>query len=117
MPINILFDILAPIYDRVIGDRDPAEMVDVLELSNEVSLLDVGGGTGRVSSDLRKHVSNLYLVDLSLTMLGEAKKKGIQDLSSTSSENLPFQSNSIDRIMVMDALHHFPNQEKVIEEL
>ncbi len=117
MPINFLFDVLAPIYDRIIGEREPEELVQALNLSNDLSLLDVGGGTGRVSAKLKKFVKKLYLVDISSSMLEEARKKGLRQLSHSSSEKLPFKSNSMDRIMVVDALHHFPNQEKVIKEL
>lgn len=117
MTINFLFDILAPVYDKVIGIREPEELIKVLDLPTAGALLDVGGGTGRVSSKLKSEVGNLFITDLSFSMLLQAKEKPVRLLSQSSSHLLPFPDNYFDRVMVIDALHHFSDQELVIIEL
>ena len=117
MPINIHFDFLAPIYDRVIGKREPEEFVELLNLPTNGILLDAGGGTGRASLGLRSHVGQLIIADLSRPMLTEARSKGHDHLVQASSKALALPDNSVDRIMVVDALHHFANQAEVVCEL
>lgn len=117
MPNNKLFDFVAPLYDKVIGIRDPKRLIDLLELPINGTLLDAGGGTGRVSIALKNHVGKLFISDLSRSMLIEAKAKDHDDLIQTSSEKNPFPSDFFDRIIVIDALHHFPNQKETIKEL
>jgi ubiquinone/menaquinone biosynthesis C-methylase UbiE len=47
------FDRLAPLYDRVIGPPNPARLQTLLDLPTPGRLLDAGGGTGRVTAQLR----------------------------------------------------------------
>ena len=70
------FGFLAPFYDRVIGPPDPARLLELLRLPVTGRLLDAGGGTGRVSSQLRPYVDALFISDLSAKMLQETREKG-----------------------------------------
>ena len=117
MPINVLFDFLAPIYDHVFRERLPEELMEVLALPAKGFMLDAGGGTGRVSSQLRKHVDNLVIADLSRPMLRKASDKHDCCFVQTSATSFPFPDNFFSRIMVIDALHHFPDQPGVVKEL
>lgn len=117
MPNNKLFDKLAPIYDRFIGIRDPELLINLLDLPTDGSLLDAGGGTGRVSLSLKDHVGQLIISDLSRSMISEAQTKGHDQLVQTSVTENPFPNEHFDRIIVIDALHHFPNQAKTVKEL
>lgn len=117
MAINFLFDILAPIYDRVIKPREPEEFAQLLDLPTDGWLLDVGGGTGRVSASLSPLVDKLVICDLSLPMMQEARSKGITCLAQGSSHGLPFPSDHFERILVVDALHHFSHQQGAVADL
>lgn len=117
MAINFLFDLLAPVYDRVIKPREPEEFAELLGLPTDGWLLDVGGGTGRVSSTLTSMVGKLVLCDLSLPMMMEAKNKDMPCLVQGSSHLLPFPSNFFERVLVVDALHHFSDQQGAIKDL
>ena len=117
MPNNKLFDKLAPLYDRVIGVRDPDILINLLDLPIKGSLLDAGGGTGRVSLSLKDHVGQLIISDLSRSMISEAQSKGHDQLVQTSVTENPFPNNHFDRIIVIDALHHFPSQAETVKEL
>ena len=66
------FGILAPFYDRVIPPSD----LNRLRLPTTGRLLDAGGGTGRVSSQLRHLVDEVIISDSSALMLKQAQLKG-----------------------------------------
>lgn len=80
-------------------------------------MLDAGGGTGRVSSTLRHLVGQLVVGDSSRRMLKHAQLKGNLRPVQTYVELLPFPNASFERILVVDALHHFRDQRAAIREL
>jgi demethylmenaquinone methyltransferase/2-methoxy-6-polyprenyl-1,4-benzoquinol methylase len=111
------FKLVAPFYEKVIPPPDPGHLENLLNLPIKGSLLDVGGGTGRVSSQLLPLVGELVLTDVSFGMLRQAKRKGNLLMSLAYAEMLPFPTESFERILVVDALHHFADQHKAIKEL
>jgi demethylmenaquinone methyltransferase/2-methoxy-6-polyprenyl-1,4-benzoquinol methylase len=111
------FGYLAPVYDRVIGPPDPARLQDLLRLPVAGRLLDAGGGTGRVSSQLRPLVDELFISDLSGKLLLQAQEKGLCCPAVAHVEELPFPDDSFERLLVVDALHHFCDQREAIAEL
>jgi demethylmenaquinone methyltransferase/2-methoxy-6-polyprenyl-1,4-benzoquinol methylase len=80
-------------------------------------LLDAGGGTGRVSAQLIPLVDELVLTDSSKGMLAQARQKKRLRVSQSHTERLPFADSSFDRILVVDALHHFADQREAISEM
>lgn len=117
MANNIHFDFIASIYDRVIGPPDPNRLQAVLDLPTAGWLLDAGGGTGRVAAHLRPLVGRLVLSDLSAPMLAQAQEKGIACPVQTHVERLPFPDGHFDRVLAVDALHHFADQRLAVAEL
>lgn len=111
------FDFLAPFYDRLIGLPDPARLRELLRLPTPGWLLDAGGGTGRVSTGLRPFVGGLVVSDFSGPMLRQVRQKGSLWPTQVRVERLPFPDESFDRILVVDALHHFHQQSAAIGEL
>ena len=111
------FDIIAPFYDRVIHKLDLKRLINLLKLPARGRMLDAGGGTGRVSSRLRPMIDDVVVCDLSLPMLKQAKHKGRLLTAQSHIEQLPFPDESFERILVVDALHHFCNQQQSIQEL
>jgi ubiquinone/menaquinone biosynthesis C-methylase UbiE len=111
------FGWLAPIYDRVIPPSDLARLRDRLRLPVAGRLLDAGGGTGRVSSQLSQLVDEVVISDLSASMLKRAQAKGKLQPAQAHAERLPFPDASFDRVVVVDALHHFCNQREAVEDL
>jgi len=55
------FDLLAPIYERVIPPAVTESMLRELDPGPNCRLLDAGGGTGRVSGFLQEHVGSVVL--------------------------------------------------------
>lgn len=117
MTTNIHFDFIASIYDRVIGPPDPGRLQAVLDLPTAGWLLDAGGGTGRVASHLRPLVGRLVISDLSAPMLAQAQEKGIACPVQTHVERLPFPDGHFDRVLAVDALHHFADARLAVAEL
>ncbi|MDY6847410.1 MAG: methyltransferase domain-containing protein [Chloroflexota bacterium] len=110
------FDFISPLYDFVFGRRTHHEIVDFADVSEDQTLLDLGGGTGRVSVLFKMKVKNLFVADSSANMLKEAKDKGLITLNSNS-ERLPFRDDSIQRIIMVDAFHHVRNQQETLQEM
>ena len=114
--MNSHFNILAPFYDRAIPFTRLDQMLKVLDLPHAGSLLDAGGGTGRVADALRPYVGWVVVADVSHGMLAQARLKDLS-VTSTESECLPFPDGAFDRVLMVDALHHVRNQAETIREL
>lgn len=117
MPILDHFGILAPIYDRAIPLREAEKFIEKIGLPVNGTILDAGGGTGRVAAALREKAGNTIVADLSFKMLTEAAAKGGLQLACSHSEYLPFPANSFDRVIMVDAMHHVCNHAETAAEL
>ncbi|HID52041.1 MAG TPA: methyltransferase domain-containing protein [Anaerolineae bacterium] len=111
------FGLLAPIYDRIIPAPKPGILEEKLRLPTAGTLLDVGGGTGRVAAALRPYVDRIVISDVSPKMLSQAQDKGLICPVVSYVEQLPFPDNGFERVLVVDALHHFASQEEAVAEL
>lgn len=111
------FDIIAPIYDKFLDHSDHGTLFKLLQPPPRGKLLDAGGGTGRVSSKLRASGMKIIISDLSLKMLARSHQKSDLIPVTAHVERLPFADNSFDRIIVVDALHHFCDQQEALMDL
>ncbi|MEE4312251.1 MAG: class I SAM-dependent methyltransferase [candidate division KSB1 bacterium] len=111
------FSLLAPLYDRLIGPPNHEKLRDFLRLPSSGWMLDAGGGTGRVSSTLRPLVDHLVVSDLSRPMLLQAQRKGNLCSIQAHVERLPFPADTFERVLVVDALHHFCDQRESLGDL
>jgi demethylmenaquinone methyltransferase/2-methoxy-6-polyprenyl-1,4-benzoquinol methylase len=107
---------IAPLYDRIFEFLDPTRLIALLEPGPSHRLLDVGGGTGRVTTALVPHVRQACIVDVSLGMLAQAQDKGLCAYQAVA-EGLPFADESFDRILIVDAFHHFHDWPRAAVEL
>jgi len=110
------FDLLAPIYERLIPPPDSDVLIDLLELSVEHVLLDAAGGTGRVAGVFAAAVARVVVCDASPRMLDQARCKGL-DTVQAEVESLPFADATFDRILLVDAFHHVKDQSTALREL
>lgn len=111
------FRLIAPLYDRFFEPPDPERLLEVLALPVAGRLLDIGGGTGRVSERLVPHVEQVVLVDETAAMLRQAQSKGLCCPLVSHAERLPFANDSFERVLVVDALHHFAHQRQSLREM
>lgn len=110
------FNFIAGIYDRAGKFILDEPLKGALSLSSDHSLLDAGGGTGRVTDVIRSKVREVYVVDTSFGMLRQARKKDLKTIIAPV-EKLPFVHENFDRIIVIDALHHVRDQKQTIVDL
>ncbi len=107
MPAFDHFAAIAPIYARVTYSK--AHIIrEIASLPARGRLLDVGGGTGRVSSTIRNLVDEVVIADVSFGMLDKADRSALKPVCGAS-ESLPFPNNFFERVIMVDALHHVIN--------
>jgi ubiquinone/menaquinone biosynthesis C-methylase UbiE len=104
MPVFDHFAAIAPLYARATYSK-ASLMCEIAMLPANGHLLDVGGGTGRVSSAIRDLVDEVVIVDVSLGMLDKADHSLLKPVCG-GSESLPFADSSFERVIMVDALHH-----------
>jgi len=110
------FDLLAPLYDRLIRPPANSRLQEVAGLPIHGRLLDLGGGTGRITSRLHGMAGMLLVADTSRKMLKEAQQKGGLLAVACEAEQLPFRKESFERILIVDAFHHLADQRASLEE-
>ena len=111
------FGVLAPLYERFIRPPDVGRLRDLCALHPTHRLLDVGGGTGRVSQYFRGDVASVCIIDVSVGMLQEALAKGGFCAGSGAAEHLPFRDGAFERIIAIDSFHHFRDHRRAAGEL
>ena len=111
------FGFLAPFYEHFIKPKNPDILSRLLDLPVDGILLDVGGGTGRVSGFLTEQVNKVIIADLSEKMLLESYGKDGLEPVCTHAEKLPFPDAYFERVIMVDALHHVCDQEETAQEL
>lgn len=100
------FDLVARWYDRLISKPEHDRLPTLLDAAAGALVLDVGGGTGRHATDLAARGARVVVYDLSPQMVRHARKKGLAAVLGSVLQ-LPFPDASIDRMLVVDAFHHF----------
>jgi ubiquinone/menaquinone biosynthesis C-methylase UbiE len=117
MPRPDHFGILAPLYDRVFKAPEGDQLASLADLPQEGLLLDVGGGTGRIAQGMVGSVGQIVVADESRRMLLQAcRKPGLQAVECLA-ERLPFSSDAIERVIIVDAYHHLADQKRSLDEL
>jgi ubiquinone/menaquinone biosynthesis C-methylase UbiE len=111
------FDHLARIYDRFAGKPNLTMLKECLALPIQGWMLDLGGGTGRVSYPFLSQVDGIVIADTSLPMLRAAGRKGPFLTVKSMAECLPFPEKSFERILIVDAFHHFHDALRSMAEL
>ena len=115
MPQFDHFAAIAPLYARVTYSKRNV-MREIAKLPVKGTLLDVGGGTGRVSSAIRDFVDEVIIADVSFGMLKQAPRTQLRPVCG-GSESLPFADNSFERVIMVDALHHVINHADSAREM
>lgn len=126
------FDRLAPLYDLVMPAADREILTAALaRVDGPLNrLLDLGGGSGRATSAVE--APERIVLDLSRPMLQRARHRQADQRGRLHRPNtnqvgplvalqgdagrLPVADDAVDAAMVVDAFHHMPKQQSVIEE-
>jgi len=112
------FDILAPVYELILGNEISSAFMELLDLHEDYQVLEVGAGTGRISQNLIDTVQSVWIVDPSVKMLQEARNRypRLKVLKSYA-EDLPFPANCFDLVISYDSFHHWDHHQTAINEL
>ena len=117
VPLPDLFDLLAPLYDRMIRADDEPPLLQHLDLPAGGWLLDAAGGTGRMAERIAGAVDHVLVLDASHPMLRQAMSKGCCLAVVAATERLPLADGSLRRICLVDAYHHLADREMSVREL
>lgn len=114
------FDRYSAYYDRFMQlarlNRVREVRRAMVDVSRGNKLLDVGGGTGYLASQLTDLFSRIVIVDPSAGMLSVAKRRNLQTCQA-SALALPFADGHFDAILCTDALHHIKQADRAITEM
>jgi ubiquinone/menaquinone biosynthesis C-methylase UbiE len=100
------FDAIAHLYDRLIRPRVDDPLPGVLAAQPGDLVLDIGGGTGRIAQVLVASGARVIICDFSPRMARQAQGKGLA-AAVASVVRLPFPDDVAERVLVVDAFHHF----------
>jgi SAM-dependent methyltransferase len=120
--VKLLDSTRAALLER--ARKSPEAFFAPLSLRPGLSVLDVGCGTGDFLRLLAQLVApgNARGVDLSETMISEARRRAIGGPSNVSFEvadalDLPFETGSIDRLIATQVLLHIPDWARALSEM
>lgn len=107
------FDRVAPLYDLVLPATDAAPIEAGFSYAERQveTVVDLGGGTGRATRALD---DASIVFDGSQGMLRTASGHGLTTVRGDV-RHLPFPPGSLDGVVSVDAMHHFPAIDRVIE--
>jgi demethylmenaquinone methyltransferase/2-methoxy-6-polyprenyl-1,4-benzoquinol methylase len=107
------FDLFAPLYDLFMLPTDGLDVRKGLSVADRETdrIVEVGGGSGRVAQTVGAAV-----VDPARGMLERARFRDLETVQAIATD-LPHPDGSVDAVVVVDALHHFPDQRRCLEEM
>lgn len=93
-----------------------SELMNYLQLEKTDKVLEVGCGTAVILDFIKGDVAKVYGIDSSPTMLQKVSKD--IDTRVATADNLPFEDNFFDKVIIRMVLHHIEteNLDKVIGE-
>jgi len=109
------FDLIARLYDRIFHFPGADRLMNLLHAQPSERILDIGGGTGRVSQTFTDDYV-VIVCDSSWGMLRQARQKRMI-VCSALAEHLPFADDSFDRAIMVDTFHHLGNQHVAAMEI
>ncbi|MEF8839394.1 MAG: methyltransferase domain-containing protein [Haloarculaceae archaeon] len=116
MPDDIgTFHRWARLYDLFMLPPDPDELAAALGTTDRPveRVLDVGGGPGRAVETVE--ASTRIVVDPAGGMVARARTHGLAGVQADGAR-LPFGDDTVDAILVSDALHHIRDQTRLLAE-
>jgi ubiquinone/menaquinone biosynthesis C-methylase UbiE len=97
--------------------KDLPTFYSLLSPKKDERILDVGAGLGTVASILAESTDDVFALEPNDERLNFMKQKhpSVKSFSATASQ-IPFPTSYFDKIYVLVAFHHFPDQDDALEE-
>jgi SAM-dependent methyltransferase len=93
------------------------EIKNLISFNNYKTVLEAGCGTGRWIKSLYNYPQNVFGLDYSLEMLKISKTDEPNlNILNANAICVPFKSKCVDLIFCVNAIHHFSNKEKFVNE-
>ncbi|MGM0606674.1 MAG: class I SAM-dependent methyltransferase [Halobacteriota archaeon] len=110
------FSKIARVYDVVMPAADEAAIDAGLRRADRPieRLVDLGGGSGRATA--ATDVAEPIVVDISEGMVRRARDRGFACVRGDARQ-VPIPDDAVDAVLVVDAFHHMPGQDAVLEEI
>lgn len=109
------FRFIARWYDELLKRPAVDPLSELLAVGPGDRVLDAGGGTGRNTQALLAWGAQVTVFDLSSGMLHQAASRGLPAVRGSVTA-LPFPRASADRILIVDAFHHFVDPSPTIAQ-
>ncbi|MFB6256558.1 MAG: class I SAM-dependent methyltransferase [Haloplanus sp.] len=116
------FDRVARLYDRFAPATDSEPIWGGLARADRPveRVLDLAGGTGRAARAVATPVGRIrspetFVVDASRAMVDHAAGRGTPVVRGDAGR-LPLRNGIVDAVVVLDALHHLPEQDTALAE-
>jgi len=93
-------------------------MLHYIDIGPSDVLLDVGGNTGKITEVYAKDCKEIVILEPkhALVEYGRTHRPHIKFVEG-GVENIPLPSEHFDRVVACASFHHFPNQDKGLEEM
>jgi len=121
--LAVSFDRVAGIYDATRWSGVPPEILKKLlramkeTLASCRTILDVGIGTGRFAEYLNDSGFIVVGIDVSLSMMANARKKQLRNLVQADAHHLPFRDQAFDGAIMIHVLHLVRNWAEVVGDV
>lgn len=112
------FDIRAKYYNyyRKADVRLTREIIKLLDIKSNSTILDVGAGTGNYSTSILDMGYNVIALEPEKKMIEQCSDNRLKWINS-SVDNIPLQNNSVDGAIIVNAIHHFKDVQESFLEL
>jgi ubiquinone/menaquinone biosynthesis C-methylase UbiE len=106
------------LQDALATYKDSDLLLQLLDPKRDDVILDVGGGTGRISEIIAKKSDEVFCLEPSSEKVEFAQRARPEVKSFVATvEVIPFPDNYFDKVVVIMAFHHFQDQDKAIDEM
>ena len=115
------FNLYASGYDKFINTfgyngKDDIIIKKLDPKPNQI-ILDIGGGTGRLARKISQYVRKIVVLDSSEKMLNEVQEDDKIEKCLGMAQAIPFEVNTFDSVLCIDALHHIKDIDETIKEI
>lgn len=120
-----VFDSFAEKYDlwfetplgRYVAEAEKRLILALADPQNGEKMLDVGIGTGFFAREFLKRGAEITGIDVSLNMLGIARKRGFENVSFGDAVDIPFSDETFDLVVSITALEFIRDPGRAIFEM